>query len=404
VEAGLSSTTTDPVTGAYVRALLAPRAEAALRHGGSFAVFLFDVDFFKTVNDSYGHQRGDEILRQIAARATSVVRDADELFRYGGDEFVMVLPQVVRGAAVRIALSVVEAIRGSDFPGEPPLRVSISLGVATFPEDGPDLTALLAAADRRNYLAKGRGRAVAVADDADTAAAVASSGRLLEREAALAAVNDLLTRAETGAAEILTVTGQRGAGHTRFLEEAARIAELRGFTVVKAGTAPLPEAPKVLLIADIDSGSAVPAALTALRLAPVLGLIQAAAGGAPAVEPYGGAVTELSPWSSGATRIWLRSNLRGEPSHTLVNWLVGRSGGLPAAADRELRRLRERDGLVATDDGWTLSSAVLGRAARRSRLPVPMTELVGREGERDRVVTLLGTARLVTLVGPGGIG
>src|SRR5438552_1140689 len=87
---GLTQPIIDPVTGAYSRALLQRRLDGELaragRTGGTCAVFLFDVDFFKTVNDAYGHLRGDEVLRQLADRVKGLVRGYDELFRYGGDE------------------------------------------------------------------------------------------------------------------------------------------------------------------------------------------------------------------------------------------------------------------------------------------------------------------------------
>ncbi|HEV7898375.1 MAG TPA: tetratricopeptide repeat protein, partial [Planosporangium sp.] len=103
--------------------------------------------------------------------------------------------------------------------------------------------------------------------------------------------------------------------------------------------------------------------------------------------------------------IFLRNTLQGEPTRTLVSWLAGHSGGLPARAVSELERLRGRGGLIATaSGGWTLAPSMLGRPRRRGRLPVPMTKLVGRQRERVRVAQLLSGGRLVTLVGPGGIG
>src|SRR2546429_9937649 len=83
----------DPLTGAYSRALLAPRlAEELARAARSttgFAVTLFDVDYFKSVNDAYGHGRGAQVLQQIAARATQLVRAHDARFRYGDHEFLL---------------------------------------------------------------------------------------------------------------------------------------------------------------------------------------------------------------------------------------------------------------------------------------------------------------------------
>src|SRR5205807_573917 len=80
-----------------------------------FAVTLFDVDYFKSVNDAYGHGRGDEVLQQLAARVNQLVRGYDVLFRYGGDEFVLLLPETEEADAVRVALRLTEGVRGTDF-------------------------------------------------------------------------------------------------------------------------------------------------------------------------------------------------------------------------------------------------------------------------------------------------
>jgi diguanylate cyclase (GGDEF)-like protein len=410
----------DTITGARPRAELQPRLEQELtrsaRSGAGCALFFFDVDYFKTVNDVFGHLRGDEALRQLAERIKAVVRPYDELFRYGGDEFVLLLPDTGQAEAARLALRLTGEVRGSAFPGEPPLHLSVSLGVATYPEDGLDGAALLERADRRNYLAKRRGRGGAVADDTDLGAAAPAS-RLWERDAALAATHEFLTRLRVEGRGALRVHGLPGAGHTRYLDEVATIASLRGFPVVRVppAPAPLPGRPEsaadaVLLVGDDGDADRLTAAAARLTGGPrppaVLGLVYATTGAAVEIDglpPLG--EVELTPWSPAALRIWLRMTLPGEPSRTLVSWLADRTGGLPAAATRELARLRERDGLVRTDGGgWTLSAAVLGRPARRLRLPAQLTALVGRQEETGRVVDLLAGSRLVTLAGPGGIG
>ncbi|GAA1793802.1 diguanylate cyclase [Planosporangium flavigriseum] len=404
---------TDAVTGAYPRALLSARLDEelarAVRNDGPCAVFLFDVDFFKTVNDAYGHLRGDAVLRELADRVKKVVRAGDALFRFGGDEFVLLLPDTGRAEAVALAQRLTEEIRAHEFAGRPPLRVSVSLGVATYPEDADDTVSLISCADRRNYLAKQRGRGRAVADDADTGVRTVSS-RLWEREAPIADAQEFLTRLLTERRGALRVTGEPGAGYTRFLAEVATVARLRGFTVIAApadGEPEMPDGAPVLVVSDVDTGRhAIDLVDRLLPSTGSLGLVYATT----VVEPNVVglpllASTELAPWSPAALRVWLRNTLRGEPSRTLVNWLAGHSASLPARVVGELERLRSRGGLIATaNGGWTVSPSMLGRPRRAGRLPVPMTRLVGRERDRIRVAELLSGGRLVTLVGPGGIG
>lgn len=407
----------DPVTGTRSRASLQAYLQRELiRSDDPCAVFLFDVDFFKTVNDVYGHLRGDRVLRQLADFVKATARRQDVLFRYGGDEFVLVLPDTGRAEAIRLALRLTERIRAAEFAGDPPLHLTVSLGVAVFPEDGRTPTALLECADRRNYLAKRRGRGGAVADDADVAEDDGS--RLWERDAALSGVHEFLTRLQVLRYGRLRVVGQPGAGHSRFLTEVGRLAALRGMTVlpVPPDAAPPPAPPAaggagVLLVADVDAVHRVAPLIDRWRVAgqlpDLLGLVYANTGGeTPPTPPLPElASVELAPWSPSALRIWLRTTLRGEPSRTLVNWFARQTGGLPAVAARELERLRARHGLVpAGANGWTIRPELLGRPHRRVQLPAPLTSLVGRETEIDRVTGLLSHARLVSLVGAGGIG
>ena len=409
----LNEPITDALTGAYSRGLLAPRLTEELaraaRSSTGCALFLFDVDYFKSVNDAYGHQRGDEVLRELAARVHGLVRAYDVLFRYGGDELILLLPDTARADAVAVALRVVDGIKGTEFPGTPPLTVSVSLGVAVFPDDATDPDGLIAVADRRNYLAKHRGRACAVADDAEETADQARpvSSRLLERDLPMTAARDFLTRLIADQSGAMAVTGDRGAGYSRFLEEVARSGRLRGFEVVEAGDAARVHLPRtdraVLVVVDGPIEAEVMAGWVAGAGGP-LGVVHHAGAAAlplPLVE-----TVELLAWSSAALRVWLRNSLRGEPSRILLDWLLNRSGGLPARVAAEVDRLSESGGLVReSDGGWTVAPALLGRARpARKPLPVPLTELVGRQQETAQVVRLISEGRLVTLVGPGGIG
>jgi len=415
-EDDLSQSIKDPLTGAYSRGLLGPRLAEELsrasRSDTGCALFLFDLDYFKSINDAYGHQRGDQILCELTERVGTFTRGYDVLFRYGGDEFVLLLPDTEKADAVRVALRLTQGIKAEEFPGDPPLTVSVSLGVAVFPDDATDATELLAAADRRNYLAKHRGRACAVADDVETEARPASS-RLLERDVPMGTTRNFLTRVAIGENGTLAVTGERGAGFSRFFEEVARAGRLRGFEVVTA-TDPAAVDPAhfggpgdkpLLLVLDADLERRVPALVGELRRP--LGVVVrtpsrdgTADPGLPVLD-----TVELHAWSSAAVRIWLRTTLQGEPDPVLVDWLAGRTGGLPARVEREIQRLTERTGLVRGEHGgWSLAPGMLTRSAPRRPLPKPLTELVGRQHETGQVAQLIAERRLVTLVGPGGIG
>jgi predicted ATPase len=194
---------------------------------------------------------------------------------------------------------------------------------------------------------------------------------------------------------------------------------MRGLAVVPIGAGsgseavPRPEPGRgVLLVADLDAvGRVAPTLARWAEEGPLpepLGLAYAATDISTASPPSGLAVlqtVELSPWSPATLRIWLRAALRGEPSRTLTNWFAKQTGGLPAAAVRELDRLRVRNGVTPTDNGgWTLSPVLLGRPRRQVRLPAQLTAFVGRAEETRDVARMLTQTRLVTLVGPGGVG
>lgn len=146
----------DPLTGLANRHLLRGRFESAIayarRHGTSFAVALLDLNGFKQVNDHYGHDAGDILLKSVGVRLTEIVRDEDTVARVGGDEFALLLLEAGKpDAAERIADRVREAL------GEPVqledgvARVSCCIGIARYPYDGADLESLLKAADVRLY-------------------------------------------------------------------------------------------------------------------------------------------------------------------------------------------------------------------------------------------------------------
>lgn len=166
----------DALTDLPNRALLTERLEQALRRAQrertSLALIYFDLDRFKPVNDAYGHEIGDQLLREVAQRVQGCLRASDTLARLGGDEFVILLPDADGAeAALQVANKVRDELQRPFSVGGHTLQIGGSLGVALYPAHGSEATTLLRHADAAMYQAKqqGRGR-VALYDD--TAAAV----------------------------------------------------------------------------------------------------------------------------------------------------------------------------------------------------------------------------------------
>jgi len=120
-------------------------------------VFCVDLDGFKGVNDRFGHATGDAVLVTVAKRLCASVRDADVVCRIGGDEFVILLPDITDGEAAAVARRIIARV-AEPFEFEPAARVGASIGLASAPRDGVTADELLSAADRAMYEAKRRGK------------------------------------------------------------------------------------------------------------------------------------------------------------------------------------------------------------------------------------------------------
>ena len=172
----------DTLTGLPNRRALMHMLPQALKRAArlrrSCAVLFLDLDGFKAVNDSFGHEEGDELLRQVGARILASVRKTDMVARLAGDEFVVILEMLPSPAdAEATANKILPHLRHPFALARNIVTVSSSIGVAVFmPDDTPDMAALLARADQAMYLAKGRGKnAIALAPlarEADAAMAV----------------------------------------------------------------------------------------------------------------------------------------------------------------------------------------------------------------------------------------
>ncbi|WP_231369955.1 diguanylate cyclase [Thioalkalivibrio sp. ALE17] len=159
---------TDHLTGVANRQHLDAELKRALayyhRHGGSSALVMFDLDRFKAINDTHGHETGDQVLLETTARVARELRDTDILARWGGEEFVVLLPETGRREGTRIAERLRRAIE--DEPSPTAGAVTISLGVTTF-RAGDTPTSVMARADQALYKAKNTGRNRVIVEDGD---------------------------------------------------------------------------------------------------------------------------------------------------------------------------------------------------------------------------------------------
>jgi len=166
---------TDPLTGLhntrYLRELLPREMLRAKRKDNPLAAIMIDVDHFKRVNDSLGHEAGDEVLKELGALFKKSIRGSDIACRYGGEEFAIILADATSEGARRKAEDIRAAVKGLELHhgGKPIGGLTVSLGVALFPYHADQATTLLRKADEALYQAKDTGRDRVVVSDAGVA-------------------------------------------------------------------------------------------------------------------------------------------------------------------------------------------------------------------------------------------
>src|SRR3984957_2499550 len=167
----LQLATSDPLTGlfnrGYVDDRFAVELSRARRYGNALTIAVIDADRFKLLNDTHGHQSGDLVLRMIGGILRDSFRQSDTAGRYGGEEFVVILPETDMKAARRKLETLREQVANTPIvlgARDEKIQVTISAGLASFPQDGDDAAQLFALADERIFQAKkeGRNRVVAL--------------------------------------------------------------------------------------------------------------------------------------------------------------------------------------------------------------------------------------------------
>jgi diguanylate cyclase (GGDEF)-like protein len=457
----------DTLTGAYSRAyyeeyLSNALAQASFR-GQPLSLFVLDLDYFKSINDAFGHSRGDQILAEFTRRALRLLRSNDVLCRFGGDEFVVILPQTDLQVGVRVIRRLIDGVQHCAFAGQPPVRVTLSIGGACFPQDATSSASLFERADQRAYTAKRQGRARLVVSDMMQQEELAFDlgTRLIERDANCAEVLTFLDALVQQQRGVLRIDGPRGSGHSRFLHEIGTIFRLRGYSVLTLRasralatrqfgvfsildglwqhltTQEDPQRLRKLLLesviashsnglligidtlVNLDSASyelvqelltstfPLPIAMAytdypehGQRLFPAEVLLQS--------------TVELTAFSVHGTHIWLRNILRWEPPESLIIWLYEQTDGLPALLRRALSMLVDERVLVrGGEDSWTLSAdlATIGLREQLAQgqappcvLPNYRYDFIGRAEEIQRLKLLVAKHALVTITGWGGVG
>jgi len=157
-----SLSVTDELTRIYnyrfLKAALQREVERASRYGQIFSILMLDVDRLKAFNEEHGHLGGSELLRQMAMILARQSRAIDLVAKYGGDEFLLILPQTATDGAEIMGNRICQAVAQNAFPYCQPGDITLSGGVASFPQHGASMEALLAAADDALFAAKRNGR------------------------------------------------------------------------------------------------------------------------------------------------------------------------------------------------------------------------------------------------------
>jgi len=426
------------------------------------AVLFLDIDHFKSINDAFGHEAGDQALKFVTSTIQNLVKHRGKIARYGGDEFFVILPHTDLIAAQKIAQEILDHFQHHVVLHTHPLHLRLSIGIAVAPKDGTQVNELLRAADRRHYFAKhGGGHRVVATDRISTRELITIPRRPLGQREQLTELHHYMGELLHLPSGVIRIQSPPHGGARGFLNHAHAIANLQGYVVIPIEATPtlhlrylgafsealskiLPpetyrapetsqEVVKILRqwLAEHHPHQGVlftvgnaewldEASINTLQhlLTPPRGfervvLIYATVSQAKAAfrAPFFASIT-LPPLDFHAVEAWLRHALRWDPPPDCTQWIWRNTQGLPGLLHPTLEALIQEGFLIPLPDGWQWHhpkdweppAIEAAPALPDVGVPSDIPLLIGRNAALQKIHQTLTHAPLLTVTGAGGIG